>query len=86
MTGKKDEPMIEIANEFGAVRITVERSGNGPRLLIEDLGSPGRIALDPFTLVQLVWLTQPELERLSDPQRVIDGTLAAAERAVAQKN
>ena len=86
MSSGKENTIIEIANEFGAVRVSVERSGNGPRLVIRDLGSLGEIALDPFTLAQLVWLTQPELEYLSDPQRTIDGSLAAAERSLAQKN
>lgn len=86
MTKPEEDAVIDIANEFGAVRVSVSRSGNGPRLVIRDLGSLGEIALDPFTLAQLVWLTQSELEGLSDPQRVIDGSLLAAERALAQKN
>lgn len=39
-----------VANEFAAVRISLDTSGNGPRLLVEDLDSNDRIFLSPLEL------------------------------------
>lgn len=39
-----------LANEFAAVRISLDTSGNGPRLLVEDLDSQDRIFLSPLEL------------------------------------
>ncbi|PPJ27501.1 hypothetical protein C5E45_34790 [Nocardia nova] len=39
-----------LANEFAAARISLDTSGNGPRLLVEDLDSGARIFLSPLEL------------------------------------
>ncbi|EIV91852.1 hypothetical protein [Frankia sp. QA3] len=49
----------ELANEFAAVRISVDRRGNSPRLLVEDLETGESILLSPIELASLC-LAAPE--------------------------
>ena len=57
-TPKRRELAILI-NEFAAVRLWLDRSGNGPRLLVEDLESGDEVFLDPLELSSFT-LAMPE--------------------------
>ncbi|MGD1257033.1 hypothetical protein ACKUT9_22685 [Mycobacterium seoulense] len=37
--------LTELVNEFAAVRVSLDVSGNGPRLLVEDLDGSERLQL-----------------------------------------
>ncbi|WP_330255088.1 hypothetical protein OG874_11370 [Nocardia sp. NBC_00565] len=56
MSGAEENHVVKrrelalLANEFAAVRISLDTSGNGPRLLVEDLDSNDRIFLSPLEL------------------------------------
>jgi hypothetical protein len=41
---------VVLANEFACVRIFVDTSANGPRLVVEDQESGDRVYLDPLEL------------------------------------
>ena len=56
-----------IANEFAQVRLTIDRSGNGPRLRVEDVSSGLSILLDPFLLAGLTTAPFADLSRYMDP-------------------
>ncbi len=56
-----------LANEFAQVRLTIDTSGNDPRLRIEDLSSGQSVALDAFMLMGLTTATEQELTRHMDP-------------------
>jgi hypothetical protein len=63
-----DEQSVRIANEFAAVRVGVDRSGNGPRLRIEDLSSGVAISLDALELQSLAWSTHRDLAAFAAPE------------------
>lgn len=68
MSAPPDEtPAPELVSEFGAVRVSVDHAGNGPRLMLEDLKT-GRVGyLDPLELETLAWLPEGGLHKLLDP-------------------
>ncbi|GAA4658340.1 hypothetical protein [Gordonia humi] len=43
--------LATLMNEFAAVRVSVDSSGNGDRLLVEDLESDDHVFLTPLELV-----------------------------------
>lgn len=50
------QPQIDFRNEFASIRITLEETRCGSRLLIEDRETGGRAYLDPIELASLcVW-------------------------------
>lgn len=56
MTFPTDKPTGEswrIGNEFATVRVSLDRSGHNPRLVIEDIEHGVSIALDPLILASL---------------------------------
>lgn len=56
-----------IESEFASVTVSVDRQGNGDRLLIAD-NETGRSAYyDALLLETLAWLPERLLERLLDP-------------------
>ncbi len=59
-----------IANEFAQVRLTIDRSGNGPRLCVEDVSSGLSILLDPFLLSGLTTAPVADLSRYMDPNPI----------------
>jgi ketosteroid isomerase-like protein len=61
---------MEISSEFGAVEVSVDRSGNGPRLKLEDLKSGHVGFLDALELETLAWLPEGALHPLLDPSAV----------------
>jgi hypothetical protein len=56
-----------IANEFAQVRLTIDRSGYDPRLVIEDLTTDRVIMLDAFMLAGLTTATAEAFDRHMDP-------------------
>jgi len=63
-----DKPM-RLTNEFAAVEVERDDSGNGPRLLIRDVRSGKSIYLDPLELCALAWARHDDLIPLLDPSR-----------------
>jgi hypothetical protein len=62
-----EEPLGVVDSEFARVRLSIDRTGNGPRLRIEDLTS-GRVNyLDALTLEALAWVSEEKLRALLDP-------------------
>jgi len=68
-------------NEFAAVQVGRDESGNGVRLRIEDLTSGRSIYLDPLELEALTWMDHRRFAALLDPSWR-EGV--AAERALAE--
>ncbi len=56
-----------ISNEFAQVRLTIDRRGNDPRLLIEDLSNDTSVRFDAFLLAGLVTASAEDLARHMDP-------------------
>lgn len=54
--------LTELVNEFAAVAVSLDVSGNGPRLLVEDLESEDRIFLTPLELASLCLATDEDRE------------------------
>jgi hypothetical protein len=61
-----------ITNEFAQVKLTVDKSGNDPRLCIEDLSTERRVYLDAFMLASFTMATEQELARFMDPNPRIE--------------
>jgi hypothetical protein len=61
------ETVRELVSEFGAVRVSVDHAGNGPRLMLEDLKTGQVGFLDPLELETLAWLPEGGLHKLLDP-------------------
>ncbi|ODU04415.1 MAG: hypothetical protein ABS81_10205 [Pseudonocardia sp. SCN 72-86] len=56
-----------LENEFATVHVTVDRSANGPTLVILDPASGREIALDPLELQTLAWARHEHLAELLAP-------------------
>ncbi len=54
-------------NEFAAISVSVDLTGNGPRLRLEDHRSERVRFVDPLELEGLVWASDDLLRRLVDP-------------------
>lgn len=67
------ESGLFLRNEFAAALVTLDHSGNGPRLKIEDGRSGNATYLDPLELSALVTAAHHELAFLLDPARVASG-------------
>jgi hypothetical protein len=68
-SGPADIPGADpvVGNEFAAIAVKVDRSGNSPRLRLEDLRT-GRVRfLDALELEAIVWLANGRLTELLDP-------------------
>lgn len=61
------EPLGIVDNEFACVRLSIDRSGNGPRLRIEDLSTSQVGYLDALVLEALAWAAPDRLRLLLDP-------------------
>lgn len=53
-------PLAELANEFAVVHLSLDESGNGPRLLVEDAESGDHIFLSPLELASLCLATSQD--------------------------
>ncbi|TCN53671.1 hypothetical protein EV641_106317 [Rhodococcus sp. SMB37] len=58
----KRRSLAELVNEFAAVGVSLDTSGNGPRLLVEDLESGDHIFLTPLELASLCLATEEDRE------------------------
>jgi hypothetical protein len=58
---------LVVANEFAAIRLSVQQRDNGARLLIEDLRGGQSRYVDPLELEGLVWASESVLNALVDP-------------------
>ncbi|MFD6064475.1 hypothetical protein [Rhodococcus wratislaviensis] len=54
--------LTELVNEFAAVAVSLDISGNGPRLLVEDLESGEHIFLTPLELASLCLASDEDRE------------------------
>jgi hypothetical protein len=54
--------LADLVNEFAAVRLSLDVSGNGPRLLVEDLESGDHIFLCPLELSSFTLATPEDRE------------------------
>jgi hypothetical protein len=54
--------LAELANEFAAVRVSLDVSGNGPRLLVEDLDTGEQVFLCPLELSGFTQATPEDRE------------------------
>lgn len=58
---------MELKNEFAAVSVEQDHSGNGPRLKIRDAHTGKAVFLDPLELESLAWARHEDLAALLDP-------------------
>jgi len=58
---------LELRNEFAAVYVEQDRSGNGPRLKIRDAHTGKTVFLDPLELEGLAWSRHEDLAALVNP-------------------
>jgi hypothetical protein len=61
------EPLGVVDSEFACVQLSIDRTGNGPRLKIEDLAHDKVGYLDALTLEALCWASEEHLRGLLDP-------------------
>ncbi|MDT5197469.1 MAG: hypothetical protein QOH20_4223 [Mycobacterium sp.] len=54
--------LAELVNEFAAVRVSLDVSGNGPRLLVEDLDNGEQVFLCPLELASFTQATAEDRE------------------------
>ncbi|BBY72528.1 hypothetical protein A5684_13665 [Mycobacterium intracellulare] len=54
--------LAELVNEFAAVRVSLDVSGNGPRLLVEDLEGGEHVFLCPLELASFTLATPEDRE------------------------
>ncbi len=64
-----EEEQIVIVSEFGNVSVGVDRSANGPRLMLRDNRSGKASYFDPLELESLVWCEHEQLAEILDPSR-----------------
>ncbi|SMG57402.1 hypothetical protein SAMN02745947_05039 [Rhodococcus rhodochrous J3] len=58
----KRQLLAKLVNEFAAVGVSLDTSGNGPRLLVEDLESGDHIFLSPLELASLCLASDEDRE------------------------
>lgn len=63
----KEQVLGVVENEFARVRLTIDHSGNSPRLRIEDLSTDQVGYLDALTLEALAHASPGLLKTLLDP-------------------
>ena len=56
-----------LRSEFAHIRIELDESGNGPRLMVRDERGQRTIFLDPLELASLAWCQHEDLAPLLDP-------------------
>jgi hypothetical protein len=66
-TGQVNTPagrrvLADLVNEFAAVRLSLDISGNGPRLLVEDLEGGEQVFLCPLELASFTLATPEDRE------------------------
>jgi hypothetical protein len=56
----RNDAVIEFASEFAAVRVSLDATGRGPRLKIEDLESDAVVHLDALELASMCHSTDEQ--------------------------
>jgi hypothetical protein len=54
--------LAELVNEFAAVKLSLDLSGNGPRLLVEDIETGDQVFLSPLELSSFTQATPEDRE------------------------
>lgn len=54
---------IELVSEFASVRVSLDTTGRGPRLKVEDLESDAAVFLDALELASLCHATDEQRQR-----------------------
>lgn len=77
---------MELRSEFAWVRVEMDVSANGPRLMIEDRKTGRRAFFDPLELETFAWLDHADLSPLLDPSfsRWSEPAAGALERSLWQ--
>jgi hypothetical protein len=65
----QDAGGLHLTNEFASVSVSIDASGNGPRLRIENRQNGVAICLDPLELASLTWLDHERLGPFLDPSQ-----------------
>ena len=60
---------VELRSEFARVRVGLDTSAKGPRLLIEDMKTGARLFVDPLELESIATATHEDLTYLLHPSR-----------------
>lgn len=70
-----DDGSIELASEFASVRVSLDSSGRGPRLKVEDLESDAVAHLDAIELASMCHATDEQRKEWlrTGPYAVDDG-------------
>lgn len=58
---------MELRSEFAHVRVEVDTTANGPRLMIQDIKTGATTYLDPLELETLAWMRHADLAPLLNP-------------------
>ena len=58
----KRRELAHLANEFAVVRVSLDVTGNGPRLLVEDAETGDHVFLSPLELASLCQATPADRE------------------------
>lgn len=64
-----EEKEVTVISEFGHISVGVDRSANGPRLLLTDVHTGKTAYFDPLELESLVWCDHQQLAEILDPAR-----------------
>ncbi len=64
-----EDKEIVVVSEFGHVSVGIDRSANGPRLVLRDLRTEKVAYFDPLELESLVWCNHEQLAEILDPAR-----------------
>jgi hypothetical protein len=62
------QPPLVVGNEFARVSVALDRTANGPRLLVRDLETGREIRLDPLELEGLTRLTHDAFAQIVTPE------------------
>jgi hypothetical protein len=60
---------VVLGSEFASVRVSVDLTGNGPRLRVENRQNGRAVYLDPLELACLTWLRHRDLGPFLDPSQ-----------------
>ena len=60
---------VIIVSEFGQVAVGIDRSANGPRLMLRDVRTGKTAYFDPLELESLIWCEHKQLAEILDPAR-----------------
>jgi hypothetical protein len=63
LNGGRADPVMTLANEFAAVRVSVDRLGHSPRLLVEDITTGNTVLLDPLELASFCEANDQDRDR-----------------------